>query len=87
MVVASRRAPVATGERDFHGEKRFNQTHVSTTDPQAKLYRKSNGQPSRQAYMGQAPCIHEVKCHAPSSIFNRTTLLDGLATSIGARCG
>jgi transposase len=29
------------GERDFHGEKRSNETHASTTDPDARLYRKS----------------------------------------------
>jgi transposase len=40
------------GERDFHGEKRSNQTHASTTDPDAKLYRKAQGQPSRIAFMG-----------------------------------
>lgn len=44
--------PGRNGERDFHGEKRSNLTHASTTDPQAKLYRKSAGQASRMAYMG-----------------------------------
>jgi len=39
-------------ERDFHGEKRSNETHASTTDPDARLYRKSKGQPSRLCYMG-----------------------------------
>jgi hypothetical protein len=33
-------APGRNGERDFHGEKRSNQTHASTTDPDARLYRK-----------------------------------------------
>ena len=28
------------GERDFHGEKRSNATHSSSTDPEAQLYRK-----------------------------------------------
>src|SRR5687767_15102859 len=28
-------------EQDFHGEKRSNTTHESTTDPEARLYRKS----------------------------------------------
>src|ERR1043165_9521962 len=28
---------------DFHGEKRTNQTHASSTDPDARLYRKSKG--------------------------------------------
>ena len=44
--------PGRNGERDFRGEKRSNQTHASTTDPEAKLYRKANGQSSRMAYMG-----------------------------------
>ena len=31
------------GERDFHGEKRSNATHASSTDPEAQLYRKGRG--------------------------------------------
>ena len=31
------------GERDFRGEKRSNATHASTSDPDARLYRKGNG--------------------------------------------
>jgi transposase len=42
------------GERDFHGEKRSNETHASTTDPDARLYRKANGRESRLCYMGHA---------------------------------
>ena len=30
-------------EVDFRGEKRFNATHASTTDPDARLFRKSRG--------------------------------------------
>ena len=30
-------APGRNGERDFHGEKRSNETHASTTDPDARL--------------------------------------------------
>jgi transposase len=37
---------------DFHGEKRSNKTHRSTTDPDAKLYRKSSGEASKLAYLG-----------------------------------
>lgn len=44
--------PGRNGERDFHGEKRSNATHASTTDPDARLYRKGNGQPSRMAFLG-----------------------------------
>lgn len=41
-------------ERDFHGEKRRNDTHQSTTDPEARLYRKGNGKESKLCYMGHA---------------------------------
>lgn len=34
-------------EVDFHGQKRSNATHESSTDPDAKLIRKSDGQPAR----------------------------------------
>ena len=37
-------APGRNGERHFHNEKRSNDTHASTTDPDAKLYRKGNSQ-------------------------------------------
>ncbi len=30
-------------EADFHGQKRSNDTHASTTDPDARLYRKGQG--------------------------------------------
>ena len=37
---------------DFHGEKRTNETHQSTTDPEARLYRKSRGKESKLSFMG-----------------------------------
>lgn len=37
---------------NFHGEKRSNQTHESTTDPDAKLARKGNGKEARLCYSG-----------------------------------
>ena len=37
---------------DFHGEKRSNKTHESTTDPDARLYRKGRGKPAQLCYMG-----------------------------------
>jgi transposase len=45
-------APGRNGERNFHGEKRSNQTHASTTDPDARLARKSGGQEAKLAYTG-----------------------------------
>jgi transposase len=37
---------------DFHGEKRSNETHESTTDPEARLARKSGGHEAKLAYCG-----------------------------------
>jgi transposase len=37
---------------DFHGEKRTNQTHSSTTDPEARLMRKSRGTAAQLSYSG-----------------------------------
>jgi transposase len=40
------------GEVDFRGTKRSNDTHASTTDPDARLYRKSPGAGAKLCYMG-----------------------------------
>jgi transposase len=39
---------------DFHGEKRSNATHQSTTDPQARLFRKGKGKEARLVFMAHA---------------------------------
>ena len=36
----------------FRGEKRTNETHESKTDPDARLYRKGNGQEAKLGYLG-----------------------------------
>ena len=41
-------------EVDFRGEKRSNTTHVSTTDPDARLYRKSSGTGAMLCFIGHA---------------------------------
>lgn len=46
--------PGRNSERNFHKEKRSNETHASTTDPDARLYRKSDGRESRLCFMGHA---------------------------------
>jgi transposase len=51
---------------DFHGEKRSNETHESTTDPEAKLARKGNGKEAKLAFC------------ANGLIENRNGLLVGL---------
>ena len=43
----SRNAPV-----DFKGQKRSNETHRSTTDPDAKLYRKGPGMEAKLCFIG-----------------------------------
>ena len=37
---------------NFHGRKRGNETHASTTDPDARLYRKGQGKEAKLNYMG-----------------------------------
>ena len=39
---------------DFHGQRRSNDTHRSATDGEARLYRKSAGQPAKLYHMGHA---------------------------------
>ena len=39
---------------DFHGQKRCNDTHASTTDPDSRLYRKAAGREAKLCYMGHA---------------------------------
>ena len=49
-------APPAPGgsnpEVNFRGEKRRNDTHQSTTDPEAQLYKKAKGQEAKLGYLG-----------------------------------
>jgi transposase len=37
---------------DFHGEKRSNATHQSTTDPESRLFKKGKGREAKLSYMG-----------------------------------
>jgi hypothetical protein len=41
-------------EADFRGQKRSNETHTSTTDPEARLYRKGPGKEAKLCFMGHA---------------------------------
>ena len=41
-------------EVDFHGQKRSNATHVSTTDPEARLYKKGKGAAAKLCFIGHA---------------------------------
>ena len=70
-------APGGGGNRetDFHGQKRSNETHASTTDPEARLYRKGPGKEAKLCFMGHArmenrnglvvdACLTEANGHA-----------------------
>jgi DDE family transposase len=48
----SGKPPEVGGDVDFRGEKRKNQTHESTTDPDARLFTKSSGSQAKLSYMG-----------------------------------
>ena len=39
-------------ERDFHGERRKNDTHASTTDPEARLLKKGKGKEAKLCFLG-----------------------------------
>jgi len=43
---------------NWHGEKRTNETHVSPTDPESKLFRKGQSQGAKLYYMGHVLMDH-----------------------------
>jgi transposase len=43
---------------DFHGQQRTNATHRSTTDPDARLYKKARGREARLSYLGHVLMEH-----------------------------
>jgi transposase len=67
--------PGRNGERDFHGEKRSNETHTSTTDPDARLYKKADGQAAKLCHMAHV-MIENRHCLV---VDTRTTLATGTA--------
>ncbi len=72
-------APPAPGgsnpEVNFRGEKRRNDTHQSTTDPEARLYKKAKGQEAKLGYLG-----HVLRENRHGLVVNtRLTLATGTA--------
>jgi transposase len=43
---------------DFHGQRRTNDTHQSTTDPDARLYKKARGREAHLGYLGHVLMEH-----------------------------
>jgi len=65
----------AGGGRDFHGERRTNETHASTTDDEARLYKKGPGKEAKLCYLG-----HVVADNRHGLLVGtRTTLATGTA--------
>jgi hypothetical protein len=54
--------PGRNGEPDFHGEKRCNATHASTTDPEAQLCRKGSGKEAKLSFLGHALMEKRARC-------------------------
>jgi transposase len=46
--------PGRNPEVNFRGQRRSNETHASTTDPDARLYRKGDGMEAKLCFMGHA---------------------------------
>jgi transposase len=69
-------------ERDFHGEKRSNETHASTTDPDARLFRKGAGKEAKLCHMGHLMTenrhniIVDARLTEANGAAERTTALD-----------
>src|SRR3954452_12653684 len=67
--------PGRNGARDFHGETRSNDTHASSTAPDARLYKKAEGQAAKLCHMGHV-LIENRSCLV---IDTRTTHASGTA--------
>jgi len=72
-------------EAQFRGEKRSNQTHRSTTDPEALLARKSNAAPAKLSYAGHLLMEHrnaliiDAELTAADGYAERATAIEMLA--------
>src|SRR6187401_2059571 len=53
-----RRSGCSNPTVDFHGQRRTNATHHSTTDPDARLYKKAGGREARLGYLGHVLIEH-----------------------------
>jgi len=85
--------PTAGGrnaERDFHGQTRTNDTHASTTDPEARLFRKGRGKEAKLCYMGHLlaenrhTLIVDARLTEANGTAERTAALDMAAASVPA---
>ncbi len=76
-------------ERNFHGEKRKNDTHSSTTDPDARLFRKGAGKEAKLCHMGHLMTenrnglIVDARMTEANGTAERTTALDMIEDNAG----
>jgi len=76
-------------ERNFHGEKRRNDTHSSTTDPDARLFRKGAGKEAKLCHMGHLMMenrnglIVDARLTEANGTAERTTALDMIEDNAG----
>jgi transposase len=69
-------------DRNFRGEKRVNETHASTTDPDARLFRKGAGKEAKLCHMGHLMTenrnglIVDARMTAPTGTAERSVALD-----------
>jgi len=76
-------------ERDFHGEKRKNDTHSSTTDPDARLFRKGAGKEAKLCHMGHVmmenrnALIVDARLTEANGTAERATALDMIDDNAG----
>ena len=75
---------------DFKGQKRSNATHASTSDPDARLYKKSKGEGAKMAYLGNVltenrnGMVAAVKATLATGTAEREAALDLIARAGGS---
>lgn len=76
-------------ERNFRGEKRSNDTHCSTTDPDSRLFRKGAGKEAKLCYMGHLMTenrnglIVDARATEANGTAERATALDMIEDNAG----
>jgi hypothetical protein len=76
-------------ERNFRGEKRSNDTHSSTTDPDSRLFRKGAGKEAKLCYMGHLMTenrnglIVDARATEANGTAERATALDMIEDNAG----
>jgi transposase len=73
--------PGRNSARDFHGERLSNETHASTTDPDARLYKKAKGQAAKLCHLGHVVMENRSCLVVNASVTPATGTAEGEAAS------